>query len=133
MPAKKKGNTYSSAELEQFKTRLQEIRNRLAGDASRLEDEALNKNRDEAPTFSITEFADLGSDNYEQDFAIGLLENQEEALREIDAALERIREGTYGLCESCGCKVPKARLTAIPYARLCVKCQQEEEKTSGVS
>ena len=133
MPGKKSNKGYSPTELKEFKARLQEIRSRIAGDASRLENEALNKNRDEAPTFSITEFADLGSDNYEQDFAIGLLENQEQALREIDAALERIQEGTYGLCESCGCKVPKARLTAIPYARLCVKCQQEEEKAAGVS
>jgi len=118
---------YTSAEVSAFKTMLMGLRQRLAGDATHLEDEALNKSRDDAPTHSITDFADLGSDNYEQEFAIGLLENHEEALRQVDAALERIEEGTFGLCESCGRKVPKQRLTAIPYARLCVKCQQQEE------
>jgi len=128
---KKKKPHYTAIQLKSFKEILLARRKVLAGDANRLEDEALNKSRDEASTHDITKFADLGSDNYEQEFSIGLLENQEDALREIDAALVRIKEKTYGACEGCGCRIPKDRLTAIPFARRCITCQKEEEKENG--
>jgi DnaK suppressor protein len=72
--------------------------------------------------------ADLGSDNFEQEFTLGLMENEEAALEKIESALERIEEGTYGECEECGVKIPKARLNAIPYAPTCVKCAEQLER-----
>ena len=66
--------------------------------------------------------ADVGSDNYEQEFTLSLLENDEDTLGQIEAALERIEEATYGSCVECECRIPKTRLNAIPYTPHCVKC-----------
>jgi DnaK suppressor protein len=56
-----------------------------------------------------------------------LLGNEKEVLEQIDAALERIVDGSYGRCEACGKSIPKARPDAIPYAALCVKCASQQE------
>jgi RNA polymerase-binding protein DksA len=64
--------------------------------------------------------ADLGTDNYEQEFALGLMDGERKLLREIDDALERIEQGTYGICEGTGKPILKARLKAQPWARYCV-------------
>jgi DnaK suppressor protein len=72
--------------------------------------------------------ADLGTDAFEQESTLRMMENEEETLGRIEASLERIEDGTYGDCEECGRKVPKARLNAIPYAALCVKCASELER-----
>jgi len=65
--------------------------------------------------------ADLGTDNYEQEFALELMDSEIKLLREIDAALARISEGTYGICLGTGQPIPKARLEAQPWARYCVE------------
>lgn len=74
--------------------------------------------------------ADVGTDNYERDLMIELIQSGEESLRNIDAALEKIEEGTFGICELCGKKINKDRLKAVPYAKLCIDCQREEEMDS---
>ena len=71
---------------------------------------------------------DAGSDAYDRDFALNLLSKEQDALQEIQAALERIAGGTYGICEISGKKIPQARLEAIPFARLTVECQSQWEK-----
>ena len=71
--------------------------------------------------------ADAGTDNFDHEFTLGLIENEEEELREIDAALDRIEKGHYGLCETCEKGIPKSRLKIIPYARLCIECKKSEE------
>jgi len=87
-------------ELDQFKKLLLDYRKALVGDLNHLEQDALKKSRSDAATLDISNFADLGSDNFEQDFTIGLIENSQETLREIDAALQRIEDGTYGTAQS---------------------------------
>jgi DnaK suppressor protein len=72
--------------------------------------------------------ADLGSDNFEQEFTISLMQTEEGTLQAIEAALERIEESTYGQCEECGVSIPKTRLNAIPYTPLCVKCASALER-----
>lgn len=115
-------------ELAFFKKLLLERRSLLAGDVNHLEEGALRKSKDDAATLDISNFADLGSDNFEQDFMIGLIENSEETLREIDAALERIDRRTFGLCEESGHPIGKDRLKVIPWARLCIECQRKAEQ-----
>ena len=65
--------------------------------------------------------ADLGTDNYEQEFALGLMDSERKLLREIDNALVRLEKKTYGICEGTGKPISKARLEAQPWARYCVK------------
>jgi len=119
------------AEIKVYKERLLALRSRLRGDVSQMADAALRKNRmdggGEISSMPI-HMADLGSDNFEQEFTLSLMENEEETLDLIELALERIEEGSYGVCDECGAKIPKARLNALPYAPLCVKCAGQMER-----
>ena len=72
--------------------------------------------------------ADMATDNYDREFALNLADNEQKILHRIDSALERIDENTFGLCELCGKKISKARLKVVPYAELCVPCQEKQEK-----
>lgn len=120
------------AELTEYKDRLLLLRARLRGDVTQLADAALKKRRTEANgdlSSMPIHMADLGSDNYEQEFTLSLMESEGGTLEKIEAALERIEEGTYGQCEECGAKIPKTRLNAIPYALMCVKCASHSEQS----
>jgi len=75
--------------------------------------------------------ADAGSDAYDRDFALSVLAKEQDALFEIEEALKRIQRGAYGVCEISGKKIPRARLEAIPFARLTVECQAAWEKEHG--
>jgi len=119
------------AELNVYKDRLLALRARMCGDVNQLHENSLRKGRSEAHgdlSSMPIHMADIGSDNYEQDFSLSLMENEGAALEKIQASLERIQEGTYGACEHCGVKIPKTRLNAIPYASLCVKCASQQER-----
>jgi DnaK suppressor protein len=72
--------------------------------------------------------ADAGSDAYDRDFALSLLSQEQDSLYEIDQALKRINDGTYGVCEVSGKQIIKARLEALPFTRYTVECQAEIEK-----
>ena len=122
----------SKTELAQFRKQLLSISARLRGDVDNIADGAFGR-EDESRT--PTHPAELGSDNYEQDFALDLIHNEQETLREISAALQKIEKGTFGMCEGCceegktGRKavIPKTRLKAIPWARNCVECERKRE------
>src|SRR2546427_11244598 len=93
------------SELNQYKELLLGLRARLRGDVSQLADEALKRNRQDASGDLSTmpiHMADIGSDNFEQDFTLTLLESEEETLAQIELALSRIADGTYGNCDTCG-------------------------------
>jgi RNA polymerase-binding transcription factor DksA len=120
-------------ELDSFRQTLQSLRNRLTGDVSHLADEALRAMGGEASgslSNAPLHMADLGTDNYEQEFTLSLLQNQEQALEEITLALDRIERGTYGRCEECQSPIPKARLQALPYTRHCVACARKLQQSS---
>ncbi len=119
------------AELKVYKDRLLNLRARLRGDVTKMADTALKKNRNQANgdlSAMPIHMADIGSDNFEQEFTLSLMESEEGTLEQIEAALERIEDGVYGECEECGVRIPKARLNAIPYATTCVKCASGSER-----
>ncbi len=72
--------------------------------------------------------ADAGTDNFDREFALSLVSNEQEALYEIVEALKRLEQGTYGLCGMCERPIRKERLEAVPFARLCITCQSNVEK-----
>jgi DnaK suppressor protein len=122
-----------NAEMQVYKDQLLILRARLRGDVNHMADSALRKSRSEANgdlSSMPIHMADIGSDNFEQEFTLSLMENDGGTLTQIEASLERIEEGTYGQCEDCGMKIPKSRLNAIPYAILCVRCAQQQEQRS---
>ena len=119
------------AELAQYKTILLDLRKKLVGNVTFMEDEALGKSRQDASgdlSNVPIHMADVGTDNYDRDLTIGLIQNGEEELKAIDNALERVAEKTYGSCEECGTKITKARLSALPYVHNCIECQRLEEE-----
>jgi len=121
----------SEAELEQFKNLLLERRREIAGDVDSMANEALGKNRSTAAgdlSMMPIHMADIGTDNYEQEFTISLMESERETLKEIDAALLRIKNGTYGICEATHKPILKRRLRVKPWARFCLKHRLAEEQ-----
>lgn len=121
----------NKTEMKAYKQRLLSLRARLRGDVTQMADAALRKRRSDANgdlSSMPIHMADIGTDNFEQEFTLSLMESEEHTLDRIEASLERIEEGTYGQCEECGVKIPKTRLNAIPYASLCVKCAEQQEQ-----
>lgn len=95
-----------------------------------MEDAALSKSRREASgdlSNMPIHMADQGTDTYEQDFTLGLIENEGEEIHEINEALERIQDKTYGICEQCNKSILESRLKVVPSARLCIQCKEKEE------
>lgn len=118
-------------DLTLHRKRLLALRARLQGDMTQMEDNALNK--DHSKTTSMpNHMAELGSGNFDQELLLNLLGSDKDALDQIDGALKRIEEGSFGQCEKCGVKILKARLEAIPYAALCVQCASQEEEDHGL-
>jgi DnaK suppressor protein len=117
-------------EMKVYKERLLGLRSRLRGDVNAMADAALHKTGNDAgaaPSKMPIHMADVGSDNFEQEFTLSLMENDEETLEKIESALERIEDGAYGSCSECDAKIPKTRLNAIPYTAYCVKCASKLE------
>ncbi len=115
-------------EMKVYKERLLLMRARLRGDVNALADSALQKTRSEASgdlSSMPSHMADIGSDNYEQEFTLNMMQNEEDTLAMIEAALERIEGGTYGVCEECEYDIKKSRLNAIPYTPFCIDCASE--------
>jgi len=113
------------SESKEFKNILLGLRSRLRGDVSALADAALRKTRSEASgdlSSMPIHMADVGTDAFEQEFTLSLMEHDGTALEQIEAALVRIEDGNYGVCVECESKIPKARLQVLPHTPHCVKC-----------
>ncbi|MEN6307841.1 MAG: TraR/DksA C4-type zinc finger protein [Anaerohalosphaeraceae bacterium] len=124
--------TYLSPEkLAYFRQLLLDKLHQLTGDVDSIETEALRKNSaDSAGNLSTMpiHMADIGSDTFEQDFALGLMSGERKIVADILAALKRIQDGTYGICEGTGKPIPITRLEACPWARYCVEYATKLEK-----
>ncbi len=119
-------------DMENYRETLLALRTRLRGDVSHLADEALGANgaKTGGASHAPVDMADVATDNFEQEFTLSLMQNQEQVLGEIGEALERIRQGTFGRCEECQKPVAKARLQALPYTRHCVTCARKVQQSS---
>ena len=120
----KKKNGMSAKEVQDFREKQLVKRREIIGDVNEIEGETLKKSRLDASgdlSSMPIHMADLGTDNYEQEFAIGLMDSERKLLNEIDDALRRIDKGNYGVCEGTGKPIAKARLEAKPWARYCVE------------
>lgn len=123
-PARTRKKRLTRADIEHFEQILLDKRREIMVNVNEIEDEALKKSRLDASgdlSSMPIHMADLGTDNYEQEFALELMDSEIKLLREIDDALERIEQKTYGTCEGTGKQIPKTRLEAKPWARYCVE------------
>jgi DnaK suppressor protein len=117
----------TEAELNEFRDKILTLRARLRGEVTQMTDSALETPLPEN-NGDPSSAAEFGSDNFEREFTLSLVESKDAALEQIDDALERIADGSYGICEECDTKIPRARLDAIPYAALCVNCAAAQER-----
>jgi len=128
----------TSEETEQFRKTLVMLRSRIQDDVDQLEEEAFSA-ADGGDHGSSNHMAEMGTDAWEVDFSLRIVENDQEVLSEIAEALNRIENGTFGQCAMClesgvaGKKacIPKSRLKTIPYARNCIDCEREREQESS--
>ncbi|MFC1677620.1 TraR/DksA family transcriptional regulator [Planctomycetota bacterium] len=135
MPQKRVNRTKKTGltkqEIERFKDLLLTKRREIVGDVNEIQDEALKKSRLEASgdlSSMPIHMADLGSDNYEQEFALELMDSERKLLQKIDEALDRIHKKTYGICQGTGKPIAKARLEAKPWARYSVEYARKQEQ-----
>jgi RNA polymerase-binding transcription factor DksA len=121
------------SEMSAFKEKLHLLRARLRGDVNTMAEVALRKSGIEGSDSNAMpiHMAELGSDNFEQEFTLGLMEADEGTLGSIDSALDRIQDGTYGKCVQCEGVISKERLNAIPYTPVCIKCAQLQENNGA--
>jgi RNA polymerase-binding transcription factor len=120
-------------DYHEFEQRLMDERRKLLKEMGHLENNVLKVNqRDSAGDLSGYSFhmADVGTDAMEREKAFLFASNEGHLLREIDDALRKIYGGEYGICEMCEKPIARARLEAVPYARLCKSCKEAEERTS---
>ncbi|MHC5142177.1 MAG: TraR/DksA family transcriptional regulator [Planctomycetota bacterium] len=125
----------TAKEMASFRELLVEKLKEIVGDVQHIESGALKTSRqDSAGDLSSMpiHMADIGSDNYEQEFSLGLMDSERKIVREIHEAIKRIQEGTYGICEGTGEPIPKMRLKGIPWTRYCVKFAELVEKGMAI-
>jgi RNA polymerase-binding transcription factor DksA len=117
--------------LEHFRGLLMEKQKEIIGDVNAMEAEALRKSRLEAGgdlSSMPIHMADMGTDNFEQEFSLGLLDSERNMLVDIVHALNKIDIGTYGICEGTGKMIIKPRLEANPWAKYCIEYATMVEK-----
>lgn len=114
-----------SPELQRFKEKLLAMRQGIAGEVASLKEEGFALGTD-----GTQDVADDAANTCARQMLLGLSERERDSLRQIDDALDRIEEGTYGQCEECGEDIIPARLEAVPYANLCVECKENQERGS---
>ena len=112
----------TTAKLEKLKQRLLEKRRALLSGVKERSATSMEGND------GIQDIADQASTAYTKEFLLSIGDAERRLLRQVDAALEKIRSGTYGRCEKCGNEIGEKRLEALPFARYCIACQEEEEK-----
>ncbi|MFA6147399.1 MAG: TraR/DksA family transcriptional regulator [bacterium] len=93
-----------------------------------LEISRRSKASTESAAQDIGDILDSVSEERTRELDLILTDREKRKLAQIDDALDRIEENTYGLCEECGVKIPKARLKVLPFAKYCVECQEKNER-----
>jgi DnaK suppressor protein len=115
-------------ELQSFRDLLVAKRRELLGDVHSMEEEALRSNGSANLSNLPIHMADMGTDNYEQEFTLHLVQKDRELIKEIHIALKKLDDGTYGICEGTGKPISKARLEAKPWARYSIEYARQLEK-----
>ncbi len=111
------------AKTERFKQRLLAKRRELLSGVRGSNIKSLEIAGD-----GIQDIADQASSAYTKEFLLSIGDAERRMLQQIDEALDRIRQDTYGQCEVCGEMIGERRLEALPFAKLCIACQEEEEE-----
>ena len=122
---------FNKKELTYFKELILKRKEEILEEIKHISEDTLKKSQKDASgdiSGYTYHMADVATDTYDREFSLGLASNEQKSLYELEDALKRMDEGTFGICEECKSIITKVRLKAVPYARLCVKCQEKKEK-----
>ncbi|MGI5868215.1 MAG: TraR/DksA family transcriptional regulator [Kiritimatiellia bacterium] len=115
-----KAGGFTRAELEEFSKTMKEMRKRMLHQVNELRQQSLLRHDE------VNQDED-GTDAFERATSLARASVDQGEIVKINTALMAIKEGVYGLCENCGCKIERTRLAALPFAKTCIKCQSEME------
>ncbi|MDD5156240.1 MAG: TraR/DksA family transcriptional regulator [Candidatus Omnitrophica bacterium] len=124
-------NKFNKKDLAAFKKIILKKKEEITEGIKHISEDTLHKSQKEASgdiSGYTYHMADVATDTYDREFSLGLASNERKILYELDDAIKKIEEGTFGICEDCKRLITKTRLKAVPSARLCVKCQEKREK-----
>src|SRR5579859_6007073 len=118
-----KAGTMDKKRLEQFKKKLEERQQELRRVVSRTEQDGRA-----ADSEAAQDIADKAANSYNKEFLFHQSNNERNLLQMVESALDRIRQGNFGQCISCGEEINSKRLEAVPWTRYCINCQEKMEK-----
>lgn len=122
---------YNKKELLEFKKLILKKKDEIVDQINHISADTLKKSPKEASgdiSGYTYHMADIATDTYDREFSMSLASNDRALFYELEDALKKIEDGSYGTCEECKNAITKVRLKAIPYGRLCLKCQEKKEK-----
>lgn len=125
---------FSEADLQHWREVLLKLRDRLDADSAQIRAEATHSSGGVSAgglSNQPIHLGDAGSQEAEEAVTVGMAENEAMLVREVEFALDRIRERRFGVCEACRQPIPKPRLRALPYARHCVPCAEKHQTQSS--
>ena len=122
--------TLNKAQLKQFRQVLITVRAKLAGEIRSIAQDASKSPREASGDLSAytLHMADMAADTYERELSMNIVSSEQEILYQIDDALKRIDDGSYGICTQCNKPITMSRLKAVPYASMCIACQRTQEQ-----
>lgn len=116
-------------EREKFKKLLIKEKEKLLGELKHIIEDTQKSQKEASGDISSYTYhmADVATDSYDREFSLDIASNERKILREIDDALKRIDDGSYGICVGCGKNITKSRLKVIPHTNFCINCQESQE------
>jgi len=124
-------NKLAKKEIAGFKKIVLKRKEEILDEIKHISEDTLKKTQKDASgdiSGYTYHMADVATDSYDREFSLGLASNERKLLYELEDAVKKIEDGTFGICEECKSLITRTRLKAVPYARLCVKCQEKQEK-----
>ena len=124
-------NKLAKKEIAGFKKIVLKRKEEILDEIKHISEDTLKKTQKDASgdiSGYTYHMADVATDSYDREFSLGLASNERKLLYELEDAVKKIEDGTFGICEECKILITRTRLKAVPYARLCVKCQEKQEK-----
>jgi len=122
---------FNQKDLSEFKKIILKRKDEILEGIKHISEDTLKKSQKDASgdiSGYTYHMADVATDSYDREFSLGLATNERETLYELDDALKKIEDGTFGVCEECKVLITNVRLKAVPFARLCVRCQEKREE-----
>ena len=121
---------HTPQQLKQFRQLLIIERAKVAGEIKTIAHDATKSPRDASGDLSAytVHMADMAADTYERELSLNMASTEQEVLYQIDDALKRLDDGSFGVCPQCNGSISMSRLKAVPYASLCIECQRTKER-----